>query len=233
MKVNIKCYSRHYDITKMFDEYIYKKYKRYPQRALRKMNRIEILVYNVVEFIQKKVVNPFNHYMDSRERVSVRIDDWDTFSLDYTLAHIILPALKKFKDKDQGRFSVDDEDVPDEIKSTSSKPFDPYVGEIDEFYEARSEYILDAMIYSFEHIIDDSWKNTFYTYTDDTRPEFNFIAIDYAGNEVDEDEYDGEIMYRMDSKNNMIIDRDGIESVEEKIDFGLRMFGKYYRGLWL
>ena len=35
-------------------------------------------------------------------KISVEIDDWDTFSLDHTLALIIHPALIKFKEKENG-----------------------------------------------------------------------------------------------------------------------------------
>lgn len=233
MKVNIKNYPNHYDISKRFDDYIYKKYKRYPHRALKKMNFVETTVYKVIEMVQDTIINRYNRYLRSKNRVHVKIDRWDLFSLDHTLSLIILPALQKFKEDDRVSFQVDDEDVPDNIKSTNSKPYDSSIGELDDFYFDRSKYIMDAMIYSFEKIVDDSWEHDFYSYPNDVRPEFKFIAVDYDGNEVDEDEYEGEVMYKMDMNNRMNIDRDGINAINDKIDFGLKMFGKYYRGLWV
>jgi hypothetical protein len=196
------------------------------------MNVGETAFYNIIETIQSKVVNQVNAWLSSRERANIRIDDWDTFSLDHTLALVILPALKKFKETGRGSIWIDDIDVPDDIKSIASKPYDSSIGELDEFYEARSNYIIDAMIYSFEKIVDDSWQNEFYSYENDTIGGFDYIAVDYDGNKVDEDTYEGKVLYELKNDNRMKIDNVGIEAVEDKIDFGLLMFGKYYRGLW-
>lgn len=233
MKVKIKNYPNHYDISKPFDNYIYKKYKRYPHRTFNKMNFVETTVYNFIEILQDTFVNRYNRYLESKNRVNVKIDSWDLVSLDHTLALIILPALKKFREDGRVSIWVDDEDVPDDIKSTNSKPYDSSFGEVDEFYFVRSEYVVDAMIYAFKKIVDDSWEHEFYSYPNGDRPDFNFIAVDIEGNEVDEDAYDGEVMYRMDSTNRVVVDNDGIKAINDKIQFGLKMFGKYYRGLWL
>ena len=52
----------------------------------------------------------------------VKIDRWDTWSMDHTLAEIVLPMLKQLKKDKHGAPLVDDEDVPEELKSTSAQP---------------------------------------------------------------------------------------------------------------
>jgi hypothetical protein len=56
------------------------------------------------------------------QTVKVRIDRWDTWSMDDTLAPIILPMLVQLKETKHGAPIVDDEDVPKELKSTSAEP---------------------------------------------------------------------------------------------------------------
>ena len=52
----------------------------------------------------------------------VKIDYWDTWSMDNTLAEVILPMLKQLQKDKHGSPRVDDEDVPEELKSTSAPP---------------------------------------------------------------------------------------------------------------
>lgn len=73
--------------------------------------------------------------------VKVQIDKWDTWSLDHTLALIILPALKQLKNDNTGH--------PCGI---SSDP-DPVCGECD--CEKEWHTIMDKMIWSFEQIAED------------------------------------------------------------------------------
>ncbi len=42
--------------------------------------------------------------------------------MDYTLSHIVVPMLKQLKETKHGAPFVDDEDVPEELKSTSAPP---------------------------------------------------------------------------------------------------------------
>ena len=54
-----------------------------------------------------------SNYDDDGERtINVRIDDFDTWSMDHTLAPIILPMLIQLKETKHGSPKVDDADVP-------------------------------------------------------------------------------------------------------------------------
>ena len=46
----------------------------------------------------------------------VKIDRYDTWSMDHTLADIILPMLKQLRDTKHGSPMVDVEDVPEELR---------------------------------------------------------------------------------------------------------------------
>ena len=83
----------------------------------------------------------------SNQKMSIQIDEFDTWSMDHTLAYIIEPMLKQLKDTKHGSPSVDDEDVPAEIRSTVS----PSNGnDIDGHWHDRWDYVLNEMIYAFD-----------------------------------------------------------------------------------
>jgi hypothetical protein len=55
------------------------------------------------------------------QTVKVRIDRWDTWSMDHTLAPIILPMLVQLKETKHGAPIVDDEDVPKQLHMTKKE----------------------------------------------------------------------------------------------------------------
>jgi hypothetical protein len=64
-----------------------------------------------------------NQIIDGMDRrVKVRIDSYDTWSMDHTLAHIILPMLKQLQASKHGAPNVNDRDVPAELRSTAAPP---------------------------------------------------------------------------------------------------------------
>ena len=54
----------------------------------------------------------------------VKIDKWDTWSMDHTLSYIILPMLKQLKETNHGYHLVDLEDVPVELRSITHEEYD-------------------------------------------------------------------------------------------------------------
>jgi len=52
----------------------------------------------------------------------VKIDRWDTWSMDHTLAHIIITMLKQLKETKHGAPCTDDEDVPEYLRSHMAQP---------------------------------------------------------------------------------------------------------------
>ena len=139
----------------------------------------------------------------------VKIDRWDTWSMDYSLSFIVVPMLKQLKETKHGAPFVDDEDVPEELKSTSAPPKENDY-DTDENHFKRWDWALNEMIWSFEQNLDTNSEEKFF---------------DHA--EWDEKEKDfGKNLHKIK------IDQVGLKSHQDRKANGFRLFGKYYQGLW-
>lgn len=92
----------------------------------------------------------FTSNWQERYRVSVKIDPWDTWSMDHTLAEIALPMLVQLKQTKHGAPSVDPEDVPENLRPGKLE-IEQYEkdGTTDELFFKRWDWVLDEMIYAF------------------------------------------------------------------------------------
>ena len=139
----------------------------------------------------------------------VKIDRWDTWSMDYSLSFIVVPMLKQLKETKHGAPFVDDEDVPEELKSTSAPPKENDY-DTDENHFKRWDWALNEMIWSFEQNLDTNSEEKFF---------------DHA--EWDEKEKDfGKNLHKIK------IDQVGLKVHQDRKANGFRLFGKYYQGLW-
>ena len=87
-----------------------------------------------------------------KRKVKIRIDHYDTWSMDHTLSLIIHPMLVQMKATKHGSPFVDDEDVPEHLRSTAAPPLtkeEENYGATDSLHEARWDWILDEMIWAF------------------------------------------------------------------------------------
>jgi hypothetical protein len=158
----------------------------------------------------------------------VKIDRYDTWSMDYTLAHIILPMLKQLKEQQQGAGFVDDQDVPEGVglRSTEALPKENE-WDSDSNHFARWNWVMNEMIFAFECKIDDSWEDAFRQGEIDML----WVPVDVHGNEVPKGDH---TYFQMKDgpKNTYKCDYDGMKVVQNRIDNGFRLFGKYYQNLW-
>ena len=156
----------------------------------------------------------------------VKIDYWDTWSMDHTLSPIILPMLKQLKAAKHGAPFVDDEDVPDHLKSTAA-PAKENKWDTDANHFLRWDWAMDEMIFAFECKTDDSWEKEFRSGDIDML----WVPVDADGNEVPKGEHK---FYQMKDgpKNTYKCDYEGMKVVEARIQNGFRLFGKYYQNLW-
>jgi hypothetical protein len=139
----------------------------------------------------------------------VKIDRWDTWSMDYSLSFIVVPMLKQLKETKHGSPFVDDEDVPEELKSTSAPPKENDY-DTDENHFKRWDWALNEMIWAFEQNLDTNSEDKFF---------------DHA--EWDEKEKDfGKNLHKIK------IDQPGLKAHQDRKANGFRLFGKYYQGLW-
>lgn len=123
-------------------------------------------------------------------KVKVRIDPYDTWSMDHTLALIIHPMLVQLKQKNHGYFSSDPEDAP-HIGQEEGTDFTNDSKAVD-----RYNWIMDEMIWTFDQLKNDNDYDLFYN--QETK-EWDFEAHN---------------------------------AYNERIQNGLRLFGRYYRALW-
>ena len=79
----------------------------------------------------------------------IEIENFDTWSMDFTLAPIILPMLIQLRATKHGSPVVDDEDVPEELRSSSVPPVESKY-DIDDNYHKRWDWVMDEMIYAFD-----------------------------------------------------------------------------------
>ena len=157
---------------------------------------------------------------------AIKIDHWDTWSMDCTLSPIILPMLKQLKEVKHGSPFVDDEDVPEHLRSTAAAPKENE-WDTDENHFKRWDWAMDEMIFAFECKVDDSWEDAFREGDIDLL----WVPVDKDGNQVPKGEHK---YYEMKDgpKNTYKCDYEGMKKVEARIQNGFRLFGKYYQALW-
>jgi hypothetical protein len=88
--------------------------------------------------------------------IEVRIDKEDTWSMDYTLAHVILPMLIQLKETKNGSPLTDDADVPEELRSTIAEPKENK-WDTDSNFHKRWNWVMDEMIWAFTEKCKDDW----------------------------------------------------------------------------
>lgn len=193
-------------ISSIHTNYMNRKYGRYEWSD--NTNRFESGLEKVEDAFQWLYNNTINRILDKRssQKIMVRIDNYDTWSMDHTLAHIILPMLKQLNDTKHGSPLVDDEDVPEELKSISAPPKENDY-DIDDNHHKRWDWVLGEMIWAFEQKCrDGGWEGDYYEFED-------------APNEM--------LGIRMISS-----DDEGRLAHQRRMSNGFRLFGRYYEALW-
>jgi len=152
----------------------------------------------------------------------VKIDPWDTWSMDSTLSPIILPMLKQLQKDKHGAPFVDDKDVPKELRSTSAPP-KANEWDVDDNHFKRWDWVMDEMIWAFEQLCDDDWE-----------AQYTSGEIDHTWVVSDYDENGKAKLWTMENGPNHTYKMDmvGRAKHQKRINNGLKLFGKYYQNLW-
>lgn len=174
-----------------------KKYIKHPEWVDKWADRLSP-ISKAIQWFLDKIDRKINY---------VKIDEWDTWSMDHTLAHIILPMLKQLKETKHGSPFVDDEDVPEYLRSHMAQPGDHEWNE-DSLLHMRWEYALDEMIWAFEQKVVDDDEGKFFDHSESKGMPWD---KEYTGPKVD---------------------WDGLKAHQARKENGYRLFGKYYQGLW-
>lgn len=174
----------------------------------------------------------FLKWIDSKKKrtVRVRIDKYDTWSMDNTLSYIILPMLKQLKATKHGSPSVEDEDVPEGIglRSTEAPPKENE-WDTDSSWHKRWEWVLDEMIWTFEqNHADNDWETQYHSGVRDMQWEVTDRTYPNPTTGVEEP------TYKMVTGPNdtHVWDMEGHKKHYARMQNGMRLFGKYYYGLW-
>ena len=149
--------------------------------------------------------------------IKVHIDRWDTWSMDDTLAHIILPMLKQLKATKHGAPYVDPKDVPKVLQPKKQTKKQKDNGETDSTHFERWDWVLEEMIFAFENKVNDDWES-----------EFEKGESDLQWKKLE----DGMSQMVEGPNHTREYDWEGRKKYQERISNGFRLFGKYYESLW-
>ena len=143
-----------FDYTEAYDKYVYGFGER--------LSKVNWLV-NLCNWIESK----------RKRTIKIKIDRWDTWSMDNTLALIVLPMLKQLRETQHGSQMVDLEDVPEEMRLISHEDYEDQIC-FDFYHEPNLQniqcdvhdrwcWVLNEMIWAFEQIVDDDNDRQFWT----------------------------------------------------------------------
>ena len=137
----------------------------------------------------------------------VKIDHYDTWSMDHSLAHIIVPMLKQLQATKHGSCRTDLEDTPEhlhpKVAPSAANNYD------DDTVHERWNWVMNEMIWAFEQKLKDDGDSEFYDHS----------AVQ-PGSSLNQ------------QINQIKIDRIGLDAHQKRMTNGFRLFGKYYQGLW-
>lgn len=167
-------------------------------------------------------LNDFCNWIHSirKRTIIVKIDRYDAWSCDHTLSLIIVPLLKELQKQKQGAPFVEYEDVPKHLRPTPKQ--------IEKFKEShdtdsqwfkRFEWVLGEMIWAHEQLLKDDDEDQFIIQRGE---------IDWTDYPEDEGKKTTPLRW----KKRYVMDEKGLKAHRERVDNGLRLFGKYYRSLW-
>lgn len=157
-------------------------------------------------------------WIESRKqrKVKVRIDRWDTWSMDDTLAYIIHPMLLQLRKNKKGGPHVEDQDVPECLRSTAA-PTKENDYDIDDNHFKRWDWVLDEMIFAFTSKMDDFLEEQFTTGNQDIQSVL---------------QADGNWLMVKGPNHTAETDWDGYKAYNTRIQNGFRLFGTYFQNLW-
>jgi len=231
MKVKIGKYPAHF-YCRVYDRWIMRKYGvdsyMMASKDFTKVDKFIEKLDDAIQTIYSWTINPIIRLVHKKQRIKVVIHDYDVWSMDTTLAHIIVPMLKLLKEKKQGAPMIDIKDVPKELRPTP-EDIEKFKedGTTDPKFFDRWEWVMDEMIFAFESRLEDSWESKFYSGEHDMYT----VPVDKNGNEVPEDEAKL-FELRKGPNDTFKVDRKGLKAYQKRIDNGFKLFGKYYLSLW-
>ncbi len=178
------------------------------------------------------MVNPLKVYIGPYRKnraVRVRIDEYDTWGMDSTLALLIIPMLKQLKATKHGSPSVDDADVPEHLRSTAAPRVAREYDTDDNFFK-RWDWVMDEMIWAFETM-----------YLEENEEGRPYYIVPYGATEpvkpldwFDEDgkPFEPDYMNEDARRTRGKIDKPKLDAFNKRIQHAFTLFGKHFMSLW-
>ncbi len=175
--------------------------------------------YKLERGLQTIYNKTINKYLDKAQRkVKIRVDGYDVWGADHTIAMLVHPLLLKLKENKHGAPYVDDEDVPEHLRSTAAKPKE-HEWDTDDNHEARWDWVLDEMIWAFEQCAkEDTGDDQFYS------GEVDWTFVKEEDGKYSRMEYGPNHTFK--------IDEEGKKAHYDRIKNGHKLFARYYFSLW-
>ncbi len=149
----------------------------------------------------------------TKNKQYVKIDKYDTWSMDVTLAHIIVPMLKQLREVTHSAPKVSMRDRPDHLIGTEPRP---EIWNTDEYHFEAWDWALSEMIFAFESKQND-WEEQF---------------LSGEAEYIDTTLEDGTITWTKSPNHTFKVDNEGRDAYQKRMSNGFRLFGKYYENLW-
>ena len=147
-------------------------------------------------------------YNKQKRKIKIKIDSYDLWNCDQTLSLIALPLIKQLKEAKHGSAFVDDEDVPEHIRSTAAKPKENE-WDSDEFLHERWDWAISEIIWALEQHIDENAEGKFYD-PSNVNPEDDLLERVKA----------------------IKVDREGLDAFSARKQKGFELLGKYWMAMW-
>jgi hypothetical protein len=148
---------------------------------------------------------------NKERKVQIRIDKYDSWNADSTLAFIAAPLLKQLQETKHGAPFVDDEDVPAGMNLRKSEaPELNNEWDVDEHHFVRWDWVLSEIIWAMTEIAEGKpTQDSFYDWSDVDREESVPLQID-----------------------KLKVDHEGLNAYNARLQKACELFGKYYMCLW-
>lgn len=177
--------------------------------------------HKIGEYLSNTWLQKFLEWVDSKKKrnIKIKIHDYDIWGTPETLALIILPMLVMIKEEKAGCPWIDDEDVPEELRSINAPPKENE-WDWDDLVWGRWAWVLNEMIWTMEQLQPDcDWEQQYYSGEID----FKFVQC----------KDDLNLSEMVSGPNDTFkVDKDGMDAHNDRINNGLRLFGRYFRSLW-
>lgn len=186
----------------MNKKYGYNKWEDSHNTWERALEKLELGLQNVYNATINKLLNK----RARSQKVKIRIDDYDIWGMDDTLALVIAPMLALLKQKKHGSAWVEDQDVPEHLCDQQAVTHQDHADH-DRLIQERWSWVLDEMIWAFEQKTrPEGWEHDYYDFK---TPHSQSSDVGWSR-----------------------IDHEGLKKHQQRMSNGFRLFGKYFEALW-